>query len=52
MKRYIKGILIAIAVAAVVSILFMWGYWMVLSQKFNEDPLFYYKPRTIEHSKL
>lgn len=51
MKRYTKRILIAIAVATVVSVLFMWGYWMVLSQKFNEDPLFYYNPRTIEHSK-
>lgn len=50
MNKYIKGLLIAIAVATVVFILSMWGHWMVLEQKFNEDPLFYYNPRTIEHA--
>lgn len=51
MKRYTKGTIIAAAVAIVVFILFMWGYWMVLGQKFKENPLFYYTPRTIENSK-
>lgn len=28
-----------------------WGYWVYLGYKFDKDPQYYYKPRTIQHNR-
>lgn len=46
-----KCILKIIILIIVVLLLFMWGYWEYLGYKFDKNPLYYYKPRTIEHAR-
>lgn len=40
-----------IAAAVILGLLLCaWGYWEYLGYKFDKDPQYYYKPRTIHHS--
>lgn len=47
MKNYLIGIIITFCIAAAC----FYGYWIYLDYKFEKNPQYYYKPRTIETYK-